>query len=121
MDDVALIHENLKEPQEFMNTTNHVTLTNHLAFGAAKCKVVKNGPGKKSQINLNGQVLEEVTVYKYLGDMVNSNGDQEDQLIALKGKKVRHTLQNRKSLQKQETKNSKEWKWQPYGNSSKPL
>ena len=46
MDDVALIHENLKELQEVMNTTNHVALTNHIKFGAAKCKVVKNGPGK---------------------------------------------------------------------------
>ena len=87
MDDVALIHENLKELQEVMNTTNHVALTNHIEFGAAKCKVVKNGPGKKSQISLNGQILEEVAAYKYLGDMINNKGGQiEDQIIALKGK-----------------------------------
>ena len=86
MDDVALIHENLKELQEVMNTTNHVALTNHIEFGAAKCKVVKNGPGKKSHISLNGQILEEVTAYKYLGDMINNKGDLEDQIIALKGK-----------------------------------
>ena len=44
MDDVVLIHETQKLLQEVMNTTNHVALTNHIEFGAAKCKVVKDGP-----------------------------------------------------------------------------
>ena len=86
MDDVALIHEETKQLQEIMDTTNHVALTNHIEFGAAKCKVVKIGPGKKSQITLNEQILEEVTAYKYLGDMINNKADLEDQIKALKGK-----------------------------------
>ena len=86
MDDVALIHEETKELQKVMNTTNHVALTNHIEFGAAKCKVVKNGPGKKSQITLNGQILEQVPAYKYLGDMINNKGDLEDQIKVIKGK-----------------------------------
>ena len=73
MDDVALIHEETKQLQEIMDTTNHVALTNHIEFGAAKCKVVKIRPGKKSQISLNEQILEEATAYKYLGDMINNS------------------------------------------------
>ena len=86
MDDIALIHEETKELQKVMNTTNHVALTNHIEFGAAKCKVVKNGPGKKSQITLNGRILEVVPAYKYLGDMINNKGDLEDQIKVIKGK-----------------------------------
>ena len=86
VDDVVLIHENQNLLQEVINTTNHVALTNHIEFGAAKCKVVKDGPGKKSQITLNRHVFDEVTAYKYLGDILNSKGDLEDQTITLKGK-----------------------------------
>ena len=86
MDDVALIHEETKQLQIIMDTTNHVALTNHIEFGAAKCKVVKIGPGKKSQITLNEQILEEVTAYKYLGDMINNKADLEDQIKAPKAK-----------------------------------
>ena len=86
MNDVALIHEETKQLQEIIETTNHVALTNHIELGAAKCKVVKIGPGKKSQITLNEKILEEVTAYKYLGDMTNNKADLEDQIKALKGK-----------------------------------
>ena len=88
MDDVALIHEETKQlhVQEIMDTTNHVALTNHIEFGAAKCKVVKIGPGKKSQITLNEQILEEIAAYEYLGDMINNKADLEGQIKALKGK-----------------------------------
>ena len=63
MDDVTLIHEETKQLQEVIDTTNHVALNNHIEFGAAKCKLVKIGLGKKSQITLNEQILE-VTAYK---------------------------------------------------------
>ena len=33
MDDVALIHEETKQLQEILDTTNHVALTNHIEFG----------------------------------------------------------------------------------------
>ena len=58
LDNVAFIHEETKQLQKIIDTTNHVALTNYIEFGAAKCKVVKIGLGKKSQITLNEQILE---------------------------------------------------------------
>ena len=74
MDDVALVHEEREEIQKMMNSINHIARTYHVEFGAPKCKVVKNGPGPKSQILLNAQPLEEVKAYKYLRDMINNKG-----------------------------------------------
>ena len=42
-----------------MNKTNHVALTNHLEFGAAKCKVVKIGPGKKHKSSETGKTWKK--------------------------------------------------------------
>ena len=86
MDDVLLIHENTKEAQKMLDVTNHIALKNHIEFGAPKCKVVKIGRGPKTQINLNGAILEEVPAYKYLGNMINSKGNMEAQIETLKGK-----------------------------------
>ena len=108
MDDVALIHEETKQLQEIMDTTNHVALTNHIEFGAAKCKVVKIGPGKKSQITLNEQILEEVTAYEYLGDTINNKADLEDQIKALKGTGNYRRNRKDKSLWREGIKNIQE-------------
>ena len=86
MDDVALIHEDPKMLQLMMDTTNHVAMKYHVEFGAPKCKVVRCGPGRKPKIELNGQVLEKVKAYKYLGVMINNKDYLEDQISNLKGK-----------------------------------
>ena len=86
MDDVALIHEDLGEMQRMLDATIHVAQINHVEFGIPKCKVVKNGPGKKPQLKMNGQILEEVPNYKYLGDMTNSKGNLEAQIKEIKKK-----------------------------------
>ena len=86
MEDVLLIHENTKEAQKMLYVTNHLALKNHIEFGAPKCKVVKIGRGPKTQINLNGVMLEEVPAYKYLRNRINSKGNLEAQIETLKGK-----------------------------------
>ena len=50
MDDVCLIHHDLKKLQEILDVTNHVANKYHIQFGAAKCKVIKIGRGKKSAL-----------------------------------------------------------------------
>ena len=57
--------------QTMLDVTNHVALKYHLQFGAAKCKAIGKGKGRKSNLKLNGEVLEEVTTYKYLGEIIN--------------------------------------------------
>ena len=81
MDDVCLIHHDLTTwLQQMLDITNHVAKKYHIEFGAAKCKVVKIGPGPKSKITLNNTTLEEVLKYKYLGKIYNSKGNIEEHL-----------------------------------------
>ena len=82
MDDVCLIHHDQEKLQEILNVTNYIAQKYHIEFGAAKCKVVKIGKGTKSEIRLNNQILEEVTSYKYLGELINNKGNLEDHLTA---------------------------------------
>ena len=48
MDDVCLIHHDLEALQTMLDVTNHVELKYHIQFGAAKCKVIRKGKGKKA-------------------------------------------------------------------------
>ena len=83
MDDVCLIHHDIEELQKIFIVRNHVANKYHIQFGAAKCKVVKNGKGIKSTLKLNGDILEEVPSYKYLGEIINSKGNLSDQIAEI--------------------------------------
>ena len=86
MDDVCLIHHYQEKLQEILNVTNYVAQKYHIEFGAAKCKVIKIGKGTKSEIRLNNQILEEVTSFKYLGELINNKGNLENHLTAMQSK-----------------------------------
>ena len=58
----------------------------HIQFGAAKCKVIKRRNVKKSALTLNGEVLEEVPRYKYLGEIINNNSNLSDHLEEIEKK-----------------------------------
>ena len=88
MDDVCLIHHDLKKLQEILDVTNHVANKYHIQFGAAKCKVIKLGKGKKSNLKLNGETLQEVQAYKYLGETINNKGTLADHITEI-DKKVK--------------------------------
>ena len=91
MDDVCLIHHDLTTLQEMMDITNHVSKKYHIEFGAAKCKVVKIGPGQESKIMLNNTILEEVPKYKYLRKIYNTKGNLEEHLKDLETKTMAAT------------------------------
>ena len=91
MDDVCLIHHDLTTLQEMLDITNYVAKKYHIEFGAAKCKVVKIGPGQESKIMLNNTILEEVPKYKYLGKIYNTKGNLEEHLKDLETKTMAAT------------------------------
>ena len=93
MDDVCLIHNDRDKLQQMLDTTNHVAKKYHIEFGAAKCKVVKIGKGPSSRLTLNGQTLEEVEAYKYLGEMINNKGNLSTHIKELE-KKVQAATQH---------------------------
>ena len=80
MDDVCLMHHDLQKLQEILDVTKHVANKYHIQFGAAKCKVVRKGKGRKSTLKLNGEVLKDVPSYKYLGEIINSKGNLSDHI-----------------------------------------
>ena len=86
MDDVCLIHHDLNKLQEILDVMNHVANKYHIQFGAAKCKVIRRGKGKKSALKLNRETLEEVPKYKYLGEMINNKGNLSDHITELEKK-----------------------------------
>ena len=88
MDDVYLIHHDLNKLQEILDITNHVANKYHIQFGAAKCKVIRRGRRKKSSLKLIGEILEEVSTYKYLGEVINNKGNLSDPITEIE-KKVR--------------------------------
>ena len=65
--------------------------TYHIEFRAAKCNVVRIGPGQESKIMLNNTILEEVPKYKYLGKIYNTKGNLEEQLKDLETKTMAAT------------------------------
>ena len=69
-----------------LDVTNHVALKYHIQLGAAKCKVIRKGKGKKSNLKLNRKVLEEVPTYKYLGVTINSKGNLSDHIKEVESK-----------------------------------
>ena len=85
----ALIHHDLQKLQEMLDVTNHVANKYHIQFGAAKCKVVRKGKGRKSTLKLNGEVLEEVPSYKYLGEIINSKGNLSDHIAEVARKIIK--------------------------------
>ena len=88
MDDVCLIHHDLESLQTMLDVTKHVALKHHIQFGAAKCKIIRKGKGRKSNLKLNGEVLEQVTTYKYLGEVINHKGNLTDHINEIE-KKIR--------------------------------
>ena len=65
--------------------------TYHIEFRAAKCNVVRIGPGQESKIMLNNTILEEVPKYKYLGKIYNTKGNLEEHLTGLETKTMAAT------------------------------
>ena len=49
-------------------------------------KVIKRGKGKKSSLKLNGEELEEVPAYKYLGEILNNKGKLSDHIAEIERK-----------------------------------
>ncbi len=86
MDDVALIHNDKQELQKMMNTTNEIAKRYHIEFGAPKCKVIRIGKSKPTEIKLGEATLEETVEYKYLGEIFNNKATSINHIEKLKGK-----------------------------------
>ena len=88
MDDVVLISNDPKELQKMLNITNDVANRYHIEFGSAKSKILKIGnKTTKPDIYLGEKKLEYTDQYKYLGEMLNHNGNAEDHIHVIQLKR----------------------------------
>jgi hypothetical protein len=93
MDDVVLMAESEDELQEMLDITQSVANKYHIIFGKAKSKVMVINKKKNEQKTKLGEMdLESTEKYKYLGEIINRNKTNTDQLNDTR-KKAEATLQ----------------------------
>jgi hypothetical protein len=93
MDDVVLMAESEKELQEMLNITQKVANKYHIVFGKEKSKVMAINKRKNEQETKLGQMeLDSTEKYKYLGEVINRNKQNMDQINEAR-KKAEATLQ----------------------------
>lgn len=107
-DDIAIIAGNEKDLKEKLNVWNEVLKNNGMKMNKSKTKVmVVSGEKKEIEVILDGEVIEQVSNFQYLGVTLEETGKQEVDIRTRieKANKVYHALSkgitNKKELTKQ--------------------
>ena len=78
VDDVLTCAIGDKEQNEILKKVNEFAIKHRLQWGQAKCNVMKvgvhNKPHETKTWNLGAMPIEETTTYRYLGDVISSDG-----------------------------------------------
>ena len=102
-DDIALFADNPAEAQRFLNQVNEAALKLGLNISATKTKIMSVGYDK-CEISLNGNILEEVSNFVYLGSKISKQIAASDEVTSRIGKaaaafgKLRRPLWSRKEI-----------------------
>ena len=93
MDDVLSIAEGYEQQIAALEIVNEFGLKHQLEWGIEKCKVMELGADKRQKKvwNLGKEVIENCDTYKYLGELIYSNG-RNDENLAARFKKVKNTV-----------------------------
>ena len=89
VDDVVSCVEGQESQEKILKRVNEFGVKHKLKWGAAKCNVLKIGKHKDNQHKewkLGEEVIKETDSYKYLGDIVTSDGKNEKNIEARKNK-----------------------------------
>ncbi|KAI5751137.1 hypothetical protein M8J77_004668 [Diaphorina citri] len=102
-DDQAIMAETEEELQNMLEKVSKVGQDLGMKINIGKTKVMKISKNESNiNIKLEGQQLEQITSFKYLGAIVNSNGSSTEEIKSRTGmakssyKKVRNLLTARK-------------------------
>ena len=83
-DDAALVADSVENLQRIVEEFGRVCTRRKLSVNVDKCKVLRCAREVQvgdMNIRLNGEVLEEVQMFKYLGSNVTAKGDVVDEVI----------------------------------------
>ena len=89
VDDVVSCAEGKESQEKMLKRVNDFGVKHKLKWGAAKCNVLKIGKHKDDTHNewkLGEELIKETDNYKYLGDIVTSDGKNERNIEARKNK-----------------------------------
>ena len=79
-DDIVLISETAEDLQEMVSDLNKESLKVGLKMNKSKTKVMFNSKVQSKAIKIDGEDLEEVEEYNYLGQMLKLNKDHENEI-----------------------------------------
>jgi hypothetical protein len=81
-DDQAMTANTAKGLQTIMTKLNEVVERYGMRINKSKTKVMKIGKGEQEQlqINIDGQILEQVQQFKYLGSLITEDGRSEKEV-----------------------------------------
>ena len=87
MDDVALAHQDKKEVQKMLNTTDEMAKRFHIKFGKEKSQIltIQNNDVTPC-LKIGDQTMDQTDTYKYLGMTMKNKGNLDDHIKKLRGK-----------------------------------
>ena len=85
-DDIALLSHSQKQMQEKSKTLYEVAATTGLRVSIKKTQVLRVNANSTSPIVMNGNILEEVDNFRYLGSVLDKNGGTDEDIKARIGK-----------------------------------
>ncbi|KER22936.1 hypothetical protein T265_09067 [Opisthorchis viverrini] len=100
-DDIALIFEDLSEAQALLNKLTAIIPSFGMRLAPSKCKVLlQNVPSANISLTVQGEPLEIVENFTYLGSCISSDGSVADEVSA-RISKARITFANLRHLWRQ--------------------
>ena len=89
VDDVVLISNDEKELQKMLDITDEIAKRYHLEFGKEKSKTMEISNKRikqKHKFKLGNMVLDQTESYKYLGEVINTKNNLENQIKEIRAK-----------------------------------
>ena len=82
VDDVATVAEGIEQQEKTLQFTNNFAVRHKLKWGIDKCNVLEIGKKKnsKAEWNLGREKIKTADEYKYLGDIINRNGNNKNNI-----------------------------------------
>ena len=88
VDDVVSCAEGVEAQREIMEIVNQFAIKHRIKWGREKCKVMRVGKHTKDTYKwtIGDMEIDETDHYKYLGDVVSSNGRYKQNIISRQAK-----------------------------------
>ena len=93
IDDAVTFAEGYPQQEETLENINEFAMKHKLEWGPEKCKTMEigNHREKKSSWDLGGKTIDKCENYKYLGEIINRNGKNDENIKERTGK-LRNTV-----------------------------